>query len=198
MDFILNAPAAPLPYTARVQYDDLRDSSKWSIQNGNPPRSPTQRLCKHLREDGLLTNSRMRFDYLTGSVPSLKGRHIDTRKVVHVEIDELQATMGTFELFLMVSGYVEPDAAGHRVTIEETGVFAEDEYQFDGDGLFDTVDWLGNWDVHSLRLLPPPLGCSLGNADFREWRTRTGYGGDFMIYSDLKREPVAPYTFNCP
>ena len=199
MDFILGAPNIPF-LAARDRYDDLRDTSKWSMPNGSPARSPIQRLCNHLAADGHLTNAVHQFDYFRPSVPMMKGRQIDTRTVTQVVPGPLMGSVGTFEFFLMVSGVTEPDGAnGHKVTITATGIFAEDDYNFEGPGLFGTVDFLGYWNTDLLALLPAPPGCLMDNQKFRDWRTKTGYGGDYLAYSDLKVEPLpVPYVFHCP
>jgi hypothetical protein len=103
------------------------------------------------------------------------------------------AALGRFELLLVVSGRVEPypDGRAHRITIESTGVFVEDEYDFYDEPGEDQL--LGYWNAEANVV---GHGCEVRNSSFRQWRNLTGHGGDFMIYSDLWVVPLEqPYTF---
>jgi hypothetical protein len=76
---------------------------------------------------------------------------------------------------------------GARVVyINEVGVYAMDSYDFN-DGPDSWISQpLGIWDVKAgeARLRPP--GEYVNNKTFQEFRSKTGRGGDFMIYSDVK------------
>src|SRR4030095_2382340 len=75
--------------------------------------------------------------------------------------DDLTASMAVFELFLVVSGYVEPNAnGGHTVTIEKTGVFAQDDYDFNNEPGQDQP--LGRWDMDNFEVHDGgEMGCEI-------------------------------------
>jgi len=118
----------------------------------------------------------------------------------------LGESLGEFELFLAVSGDVEPLGNDtFRVTIRRTGVFAEDSYDFEGIGSvgfkhFPFGDW--NPETHEVNRLIGD-GCLAYDADFNRWRDATiaakeGRGGDIMIYTEfLVEELDPPYQFVC-
>jgi hypothetical protein len=62
------------------------------------------------------------------------------------------------------------------VTVEEVGVYAKDSLDFEGN------QFLGWWGYND---------TPINNADFRDWRTRHSAGGDFLVYSDMKRTRLA-------
>jgi hypothetical protein len=92
---------------------------------------------------------------------------------------------------------LQPNA--FQVTINEVGVYIRDSFDFEEN------QYLGCWSdnpdgfspimppsVDDTGLGPPPLFSPVGNRDFREWRARTGRGGDFLVFSDLKRIALNP------
>jgi hypothetical protein len=176
-------------------YNELVDTSKWTEGNDDLNRSPIDRLHSSLRTRGLLTDQPMTFNDFQKPVPSLKGTQIDSRRVGSgtLSTDGLAAALGRFELLLVVSGRVEPypDGRAHRITVESTGVFVEDEYDFYDEPGEDQL--LGYWNAEANVV---GHGCEVRNSSFRQWRDLTGHGGDFMIYSDLWVVPLEqPYTF---
>ena len=83
----------------------------------------------------------------------------------------------------------------------EVGVYIRDSFDFEGN------QPLGCWSdgqpmMFSPVLLPGTAGgmvfvpelmlTPVGNRDFREWRQRTGKGGDFLVFSDVKRVTLTP------
>jgi hypothetical protein len=69
----------------------------------------------------------------------------------------------------------------------------QDDYDFEQ--LFQP---LGNWDIEQHRASYDIFGCLIWNSDFRKWRDRTGMGGDFEVYSDLKVTHFnPPLVFTC-
>ncbi len=36
-------------------------------------------------------------------------------------------------------------------------------------------------------MINPLSGTSISNASFRDWRAKSGRGGDFLVFSDVKR-----------
>jgi hypothetical protein len=130
--------------------------------------------------------------------------------------------LGAFTFRVVVAGTVRPadrrkpgdgDDVGHQVSINDVGIYIRDSYDFEGD------QFLGYWDTGSTYLRPwgavdsPQAakrmkygkvslsyfqgGERIENADFRKWRMQTGKGGDFLVFSNLKRfTPPGSATFN--
>ncbi len=189
MDFVLSYPEA------QAAHNELIDTSKWMLPNDQLGRSPTDRLHQSLRNRGLLTNQRMTFNDFGKSVPMLKGTQIDNRKVTGgtLSTDGLSAALGKFELLLVVAGEVEPrpDGMTHKITIRQVGVFVEDSYDFNDEPGED--QFLGFWNSENNVV---GHGCEIRNSSFRAWRDLTGFGGDFLVYSDLHVITLdQPYVF---
>ena len=64
-----------------------------------------------------------------------------------------------------------------QVTIEEVGVYVKDSFDFNGN------QFLGWWG---------PADVPINNSDFQRWRAENHTGGDFLVYSDVKRTRVSP------
>jgi hypothetical protein len=97
-------------------------------------------------------------------------------------LDDMFAALHSFNFRVAVSGGVAPASNGAwLVTISEVGVYVQDSYDFEG------FQPLGTWDTKTNSVSKTPLGAgtSVGNDDFREWRTSTGMGGDFVVFSDV-------------
>ncbi len=88
------------------------------------------------------------------------------------------------------AGSVAPAPGGARfqVTITEVGIYIRDSYDFNGD------QDLGYWDDtdNSVSMINPLSGTKVTNADFRAWRAPNGRGGDFLVFSDVKRTTLRP------
>jgi hypothetical protein len=88
-------------------------------------------------------------------------------------LDGLTAALGGFHLQIAIAGKASPDAAGAvTLTIDEVGIYVKDSFDFNGD------QNLGIWGYRD-----EPVG----NADFRKWRKDHNQGGDFRVFSDVKR-----------
>jgi hypothetical protein len=187
-------------------YKFLITPARWLFENGQDaqgnPTSPIDRLCKQLATRGLLTGRRETFDDFHETPQQLRAnkRQIDVFQITPVAFgpNDLIASLAVFELFLVVAGYVEPNAnGGHTIVIEKTGVFAQDDYDFNNEPGQDQP--LGRWDMDSLAVyFGGDEGCEITNQSFQDYRAATGYGGDFEVYSDLRIErPLLPQVFNC-
>ncbi len=85
-----------------------------------------------------------------------------------------------------------PHGATFQVSITEIGIYIRDSFDFNGD------QFLGFWDDsdNSVSMLNFLSGTSVSNEDFRDWRTQNRRGGDFLVFSDLKRIVLStPDTF---
>jgi hypothetical protein len=131
-------------------------------------------------------------------------------------VDDLDAALGAFTFYVVVAGTVAKpinDPAkptvewklGYDVTIDEIGVFIRDSFDFKGDQIlgywaypepFASGLYKGRFPSGYVSALPFEGGELVTNDDFRKYRAQTGKGGDFLVYSDLKRMRVKPFTFN--
>ena len=118
-------------------------------------------------------------------------------------IDALFASLGKFTYRVVVGGTVGKELGKNgatdrkRATITEVGVYVSDSYDFEGHQL------LGCWNVCTNAVEKGGLIClgsaAVTNGDFREWREKSGKGGDFTILSDLKAKSLdTPETFYLP
>jgi hypothetical protein len=108
-------------------------------------------------------------------------------------LDALTAALGRFAFKVVVAGHVDKDpATGQmRVTLTDVGVHVEDRFDFEGWQL------LGCWNVCTNEIGRVTCGGVLyENRDFRDWRAKTGRGGDIWVLSDVrsvKLDPVASF-----
>lgn len=90
-----------------------------------------------------------------------------------LNVDALTAALGAFVLQVAVAGTVTARAgAAATVSIDEVGVYVKDSFDFNG------TQFLGFWGHRD---------TPVSNATFREWRTKFKQGGDFQVFSDIKR-----------
>jgi len=131
-------------------------------------------------------------------------REIVSDNRVTAPLDDLLAAVGNFTFCYLVKGWVErlPDKDGtpqYKVTINQVGVYLRDIYDFtDRDKLSKTLfEYLGSWGCKApyVSKLPPGVPMlsvfpvtrrPLTNGSFRKWREKTGRGGDFLVFSDIK------------
>lgn len=89
------------------------------------------------------------------------------------EEDGMAAALANFNFHVAIAGKTQRlNALEYAVTVEEVGVYVKDSFDFEGD------QFLGWWGYNDSLIY---------NADFREWRNRNNAGGDFLVYSDVKR-----------
>jgi hypothetical protein len=77
---------------------------------------------------------------------------------------------------------------GFYFTVTELGVYVRDSYDFNDDADGDDQD-LGRWDPDTNTVGRTFLsgGTPVHNSDFRRWRDTNKHGGDYLIFSDVKR-----------
>lgn len=170
-------------HRARAVYDQIMRERIWA-------NSAAQReIAAMLRKRGLLSTAPQSrpFGNLTASVPTLDTDYVNQRIVSFnlSDLDDMAAALGNFAFRIVVAGGVAPipKSSRFKVTISEVGVYIRDSYDFDGS------QFLGFWDDkdNSVSMTNPLSGTPVSNDDFRSWRTKTGKGGDFLVFSDLLR-----------
>lgn len=184
-DWVLTFPRA------RTVYDQLMRDRIWV----NPAAQRT--IAATLRRNGLLTiggSGTRSFGNLTRPVETLDADYINFRAVTSAQLslDDMTAALGSFVFRVIVAGTVAARRpSGHQVTITDVGVYVRDSYDFNDQ------QFLGFWDDSgSVSAANPTSGTSVWNSTFQQWRSRHGRGGDFLVFSDLKRTTLnTPDTF---
>jgi hypothetical protein len=150
-----------------------------------------------LRRKGFLMPASRSFGNLNQPVQFQDADYINYRVVNFglSALDDMSAALGNFAFRVIVSGSVTAASrvSGYQVKITEVGVYIRDSYDFNGD------QSLGYWDDsdNSVSMFNPLSGTSVSNSDFRDWRSKNSRGGDFLVFSDIKRTTLTtPDTFN--
>jgi hypothetical protein len=124
-------------------------------------------------------------------------------------VDDFYAAFGNAAVKLAVSAQVTPVTGGWEVKIDQAATYLRDTYDFNGD------QPLGSWGpdgfsrvavlAPGIEIDPNASGSSwlggqrvwsVDNESFRDYRARFNKGGDFIVFSDLNRVPLAsPVTY---
>jgi Family of unknown function (DUF6402) len=176
---------------ARNVYDQLMRDRIWANPAGQAE------VVKMLRRKSLLVVGGT-FGNLGLPVQSQDRDYVTQRVVefalMYDPLDDMSAALANFAFRVLVAGSVAAGTGGtgYRVTISEVGVYIRDSYDFVG------FQPLGFWDDSTNTVQKGPFwgGVPVFNSDFQDWRTAHSAGGDFLVYSDIKRTPLAvPDTF---
>ncbi len=165
---------------ARQVYDQLMREQIWA----NPPAQ--REIAAMLRRRGLLSSGGQSFGNLTRPIQDMDADYINYRTVDFSlsDLDDMTAALGNFTFRVIVAGSVEPlrGRSGHRVTIQQVGVYIRDSFDFNGD------QFLGYWDDsdNSVSMFNPLSGTRVDNADFRACARATGEAEIFSVFSDVK------------
>jgi hypothetical protein len=200
--FVLSFPRA------KAVYDQLIKDKIWSNPAGR------EEITKMLRRKGLLGTSPRSFGNLADPLPLQDPDYINQRPHGNPSIppaDDLTAALANFNFRVVVAGKVSPVSgakgapAQYTVQLNEVGVYVWDSFDFEG---FQPLGcWSDNPDGFSLQPVreitpvfvgriplpvPTAVHTPIFNSHFREWRTANGRGGDYLVFSDLKRIPLSP------
>ena len=97
-------------------------------------------------------------------------------------IDDMLGALGRFTFQVALSANVKVKPYGYCAIVDEVGVFIRDQYEFSG------IQPLGYWNPQTNYVGKNPYrGSLIENGTFQIYRNNTGLGGDFYIYSDVKR-----------
>ncbi len=145
----------------------------------------------------------------------LNSRAVTAEMAYAAGLDDLNAALGAFNMFVMGRGTATiNDDLRVVVQYSDVGVYVRDSFDFEG------AQALGHWklpdqiEMPSIReanssswwgsnqdAAPPPARpddwVPMTNLAYRMYRNRTGYGGDFIVYSDVKIVPVT-FDFDYP
>lgn len=172
---------------AKKVYDQLMKERIWQNE------ATRLEIAKMLRNKGFLVPNvcfYRSFGNLSLPVQVQDDDYINQRVLgMSSDLDDMAAALGNFVFNVVIAGHVSSDkVSGYKVEISEVGVYVKDSYDFNGD------QFLGFWDDsdNTVSLWNPLSGTSVSNQDFRNWRAINGKGGDFRVYSDVKRTPLSP------
>jgi hypothetical protein len=119
------------------------------------------------------------FGDLSRPAAELDAAWVNSRPVTSGTIvDGLTAALGSFHLQVAVAGKSSrPSSNVITLVIDEVGIYVKDSFDFNG------TQFLGVWGYRDQ---------GVGNDDFRRWRAEHHLGGDFMVFSDVRRIRVTP------
>lgn len=167
---------------AKKVYDEIVNGKIWV-------NDAAQRVIeKKLIKKGLVGSSPKNFGDLSKSAPVLDAEQINQRTVTLSDdsqnLDDMDASLGNFVFQVVIAGTVSPKGKVHQVDVKEVAIFIRDSYDFNGD------QFLGTWNDTKDTVSRSMFGIGgdmVWNSDFRKWRKDNGMGGDYMIYSDVKK-----------
>jgi hypothetical protein len=109
--------------------------------------------------------------------------------------DGLTAALANFNFFVLIKGEATDNGKGYDVSIAEVGVYVRDSYDFEDDPGAWFSQPLGVWRLPGMMSVPHYVT----NSDYRDYRTATKQGGDFLIYTDVLWTPLfTPVNFSMP
>lgn len=116
------------------------------------------------------------FGGLSMAVTDVDKNWINARPVKRGE-QALAGVLGAFELQVAISGKLLSNTGREfELKIEEVGIYVKDSFDFNGS------QFLGVWGYRD---------APVSNIDFRIWRTKNNAGGDFRVFSDVKRTKLS-------
>lgn len=136
-------------------------------------------LASILATEGALASTLVEFDHTIGDIETRKDKqfqYLTCNDAYYMGADGLTAALGRFTVYALAKGHAEPEGDGHRITVTGVAFFMRDGFDFEGD------QSLGHWNYEDLTMTPSPWG-NVENADFGDFRTRHGKGGDFWAYA---------------
>lgn len=146
-------------------------------------------ITKMLRRKGFLSGASLIFGELDHPVELQDKDYVNYRVVNNPfdsDLDDMTAALGNFTFRVVVAGSVTASITNledYEVTITEVGIYIRDSYDFNDD------QFLGFWneDTDEVSAINPLVGTQISNSNFREWRSINNKGGDFEVFSDIKR-----------
>lgn len=171
---------------AKSVYDEIVNGKVWAND------AAKRVIEKKLKDQGLVGPVPQNFGNLSKSAPDLDADQINQRKVgmsdMTQSLDDMDAALGNFVFQIVVAGSVAPKGSLHQVDIKEVAIYIKDSYDFND------FQYLGCWDdvKNTVSRNPAASGDTVYNSTFRDWRTKNGMGGDYMIYSDVTKISLSP------
>lgn len=151
---------------AKTVYDKIFSEKIWTNE------ASQKRMAELLRKKPRATGER--WGDLSKAVTDVDAEWINSRSVTNgAAYDGMTGALGAFNLHVAIAGkIVAMSGSEFQVSVEEVGIYVKDSFDFEGE------QFLGIWGYHDE---------GFSNSDFRKWRTDNHLGGDFLVFSDIKR-----------
>jgi hypothetical protein len=155
---------------AKTVFDQIIADKIWTND------ASRKRLAELLRNNPVAAGAT--FGDLNLPVPKIDDLWVNSRPVTSgTTVDGLTAALGGFQLQVAVTGQVLSAPGSTQIVINEIGIYVKDSFDFNGD------QFLGVWGYRD---------DPINNSDFRKWRADHGLGGDFQVFSEIKRIKLNP------
>ena len=155
------------------------------------------------KRNGLLSAGTRRFDWTVGTAAAIDPNYTQLLAISGgVVPNAMVAALANFTFRFCVAGRVErADQGGalgaidrarggrYKVTIETVAYYLRDSYDFHDERPWLRSQPLGHWnaETNDATALPRWGSTPVFNRDFRAWREANGRGGDFLIYTPVRR-----------
>lgn len=167
---------------ARIVYELILRDRIWVNQPAK------LEIVKMLRRKGLL-RLKATFGNFALPVSQIDKDYVQYRTVTSLfgSLDGLGAALGNFAFRVAIKGAVNEGPTGKlQIVVTDVGIYVRDSYDFVGS------QSLGYWNKNDNSVGRTPLrGDEIRNSDFRDWQTKNGRGGDYLVFSDLKVTKLA-------
>ena len=165
MDWVLKFPRA------KSVFDQILADKIWTNE------ASRKRLAEMLRSKPLAGST---FGDLSLPVPQIDLLWVNSRPVTSgTTVDGLTAALGGFQLQVAVTGQVLSAPGATQILIDEIAIYVKDSFDFNDD------QFLGVWGDRD---------DPINDSDFRKWRNDNHLGGDFQVFSDVKRIKLSRQT----
>jgi len=152
-------------------------------------------LYRCLMKYGKIAPHETRFGDVESAIVLIDSCHMNARPIAANRwekltdpLDDLYCALGAFTLHVSGRGRIIPTKKGlktvHTVYVEELLFYIRDSYDFSGD------QPLGYWGQDGAHKLPGRSLSMVENRSFNDWRSHTGAGADFLIFSDVHRYKI--------
>jgi hypothetical protein len=169
MDWVLGFPRA------KEVYDWIMNTKLWT---SDASQGQMAKLLQTMPKPG--PGQFLPWGDLSQPVTVVNDLSVNFRAVTNgLNFDGLSAALGAFVFNVAIAGTVfrpPMTSQGLVVTVAEVGIYVKDSFDFNGD------QFLGFWGYRD---------TPTNNSDFREWRDQNNAGGDFLVFSDIKRTRLA-------
>ena len=172
---------------ARTEYASFIDPATVQSQIWNE--ASKQSLGSILALNGFLKNTVTPFTFCEANWQDWEKYYYSSRTVSgSLTSNGLQAALAGFSLRALASGYTEPNSGGgHTIKVNQIAVYVDDRFNFEPDGLPHSIFFYWNCNSKTFSFLPSEGSILLADANFREFRTKHGYGRDFHVLSKQHR-----------
>lgn len=187
---------------AKSIYDQMVTDKVWSNA------AARTLLAERVRLSAGPKNKPFTFGNLSGPVEIQDRNYLNQRSHNNPTLppwDDLTAALANFNFRVVAQCKLTPVNRAYTVEMSEVGIYVCDSFDFDG------FQPLGCWSDNPDRFSPQPvrdlvvlpiggiplpiptdIDTPVFNSTFRDWRNTNGRGGDFLVFSDLKRIPLSP------